>query len=179
MMMHKMMKIDIKLIIESLLVSAEQPVTMQQLLQAFDESAGVTSACIIEGITALKTDYTSRSFEINESTSGFFLQTKAHYAPWINRFNTQKPVKYSKALLETLAIIAYRQPVTRADIEALRGVVASGNMMKTLLEREWVKVAGYRDVPGKPAEYVTTETFLMYFNLKSLDDLPVIFHPVV
>ena len=111
---------------------------------------------------------------LKEVASGFCLQTKVHYAPWIAQLNKERPSKYSPAFLETLAVIAYRQPVTRAEIEEIRGVSINLNVLKTLLEREWIKVAGHRDVPGKPAVYVTTKQFLDYFNLKTIDELPAI-----
>ena len=103
---------------------------------------------------------------------GYCLQTKQHYSSWVARLLSEKPAKYSNAFLEVLAIIAYRQPVTRADIEEIRGVAVSSSMLKTLIEREWIHIAGHRDVPGKPAVYTTTHVFLDYFNLASLNDLP-------
>ena len=110
--------------------------------------------------------------ELVELASGYQLQTKAQYGIWVSRLQIEKPVKYSRALLETLAIIAYKQPVTRADIEEVRGVAVNSQIIKTLLEREWIRIAGYKDVAGKPAVYTTTKEFLNYFNLHYLHELP-------
>ena len=110
--------------------------------------------------------------ELIEVASGYQLQTKAQYALWISRLQMEKPTKYSRALLETLAIIAYKQPVTRADIEEIRGVAVNTQIIKTLIEREWIRIAGYKDVAGKPAVYTTTKEFLNYFNLHYLHELP-------
>ena len=123
-------------------------------------------------LTALATDYEHRAVELKCLASGYCFQTKSKYKEWITRLLVEKPTKYSRALLETLAIIAYKQPVTRADIEEIRGVAVSSPIIKTLLEREWIRIAGYKDLPGKPAVYVTAKAFLNYFNLKSLDELP-------
>lgn len=161
-------------IIEALLITAHEPLTAKQLLAAFPVGAEPSLEDVLQAIEALKHDYETRSFTIQETASGFSLQTKACYAPWISQLHAERPAKYSKALLETLAVIAYRQPVTRADIEALRGVTVNSHIMKTLLEREWIRVSGYRDVPGKPALYVTTKLFLDYFNLKNLNELPAV-----
>jgi segregation and condensation protein B len=120
----------------------------------------------------LREDYQEKSLEIKEVSSGFRMQVKEDYSEWVTRLWAERPSKYSRALLETLALIAYRQPITRGDIEDIRGVSVSSSIMKTLQEREWVKVVGHRDVPGKPAMYATTKTFLDYFNLKTLDELP-------
>ena len=113
-----------------------------------------------------------RGFELAEVASGFRFQVRQNLSPWVSKLWVERPVRYSRALLETLSLIAYRQPITRGEIEDIRGVSVSSNIMKSLLEREWVKVVGHRDVPGKPAMYATTREFLDYFNLKSLDQLP-------
>ncbi|CAN0603579.1 unnamed protein product [Ectocarpus sp. 12 AP-2014] len=113
-----------------------------------------------------------RGFELKKVASGYRLQVREEYAPWVSRMFEEKPQRYSRALLETLALIAYRQPITRGEIEDIRGVTVSSNIIRTLLEREWVKVVGHRDVPGRPAMYATTRQFLDYFNLSGLDQLP-------
>ena len=165
---------EIKLIIEALLLSSADPLPIERLLDVFPEYAKPIRAQIQAALNKLAIDYQNRAFELKEVASGFCLQTKVHYAPWIAQLNKERPSKYSPAFLETLAVIAYRQPVTRAEIEEIRGVSINLNVLKTLLEREWIKVAGHRDVPGKPAVYVTTKQFLDYFNLKTIDELPAI-----
>ena len=168
----KMDETDLKLIIEALLVSAEEPLSLESLEQAFLDWQKPSREQIMTALDALGSDYKVRAFELKKLASGYCIQTKTQYSTWIGRLQAEKPLKYSRALLETLAIIAYQQPVTRADIEALRGVSLSHSILKTLLEREWVKIAGHRDVPGKPAVYVTTNHFLDYFDLASLQELP-------
>lgn len=164
---------EIKSILEALLLSAEQPLSLDQLLEIFNEE-NIERGHLQNLINELAHDYQPRAIELSEVASGFCIQTKAKYKHWIGRLQAEKAPKYSRALLETLAIIAYRQPVTRADIENIRGVAVNTVMLKTLMEREWIKIAGHRDVPGKPAVYVTTKQFLDYFNLKNLNQLPPI-----
>jgi len=123
-------------------------------------------------IDQLNEDYAGRGIEIKRVSSGYRLQVKKELAVWVSRLWDEKPARYTRALLETLSLIAYRQPITRGEIEDVRGVSVSSNIVKTLLERDWIKVLGHRDVPGKPAMYGTTREFLDYFNLKSLSDLP-------
>ena len=120
----------------------------------------------------LEEDYKDRGFELKQVASGYRIQVGQDYADWVGRLWEEKPARYSRALLETIALIAYRQPITRGEIEEVRGVSVSSNIIKTLMEREWIKVLGHKDVPGKPALYGTTRAFLDYFNLKSLDELP-------
>jgi len=129
---------------------------------------------ILAALQDIQTDCESRGFELKEVASGWRFQVKAEMAPWVNRLWEEKPQKYSRALLETLSLIAYRQPITRGDIEEVRGVAVSSTIIKTLQERQWVKVIGHREVPGRPAIYATTKEFLKYFNLKSLDLLPTL-----
>ncbi|OGV47808.1 MAG: SMC-Scp complex subunit ScpB [Legionellales bacterium RIFCSPHIGHO2_12_FULL_42_9] len=169
-----MHKAEIKLILEALLVSHDEPLSIERLLDVFPEYEKPCQEQIRAALDALSVDYQQRAFELKEVASGFCLQTRVNYAHWIAALNKERPGKYSHALLETLAVIVYRQPVTRAEIEEIRGVSINLTSLKTLIEREWVKVAGYRDVPGKPAVYVTTKVFLDYFNLKTLDELPEI-----
>jgi segregation and condensation protein B len=164
----------IKLILEALLISSDEPLSIQRLIEAFPDYEKPSVEQIQAALNELTQDYGQRSFELKELATGFSLQTKVHYAHWINQLHQERPHKYTNALLETLAVIAYRQPVTRAEIEEIRGVSISTSIIKTLMEREWVRVAGQRDVPGRPSVYVTTKAFLDYFNLKSLKELPFI-----
>ncbi len=165
-------ELEIKLIVEALLMSAGQPLTVEKILSAFDELNRPTRQQLDKALLDLEYDSMNRSIELKQLAGGYRLQTKAHYSPWITRLLTEKPSKYSSAFLEVLAIIAYKQPVTRADIEEIRGVAVGSSMLKSLLEREWIQIAGYRDVPGKPAVYTTTKAFLDYFNLAALNELP-------
>lgn len=164
--------LELKLVIEALLMSSSQPLSLEKMQDVFDEGQKPTSSQLEAILAELTNDYHHRAIELKCLAGGYCLQTKAMYSSWIARLLAEKPTKYSRALLETLAIIAYKQPVTRADIESMRGVAVSTSMLKTLLEREWIRIAGYKDVPGKPAVYATTKAFLDYFNLKSLNDLP-------
>ena len=163
---------ELKNIIEALLFSSSEPLSLDKLLEVFEEWQRPTKEQIHVIIDSLKEDCASRSFELIQLATGFIIQTKKEYGTWVARLQVEKPAKYSRALLETLAIIAYKQPVTRADIEELRGVTVNSQIMKTLLEREWIRIAGYKDVAGKPAVYTTTKDFLNYFNLKNLNELP-------
>lgn len=162
----------LKNIIEAALLAASQPMTVQQLGDLFVEEDDVDREQIAKALEALAEDCTGRGVELREVASGFRYQVRQDVHPWISRMWTEKPSRYSRALLETLSLIAYRQPITRPEIEQIRGVVVSSNIIKTLEEREWIRVVGYRDVPGKPALFGTTRAFLDYFNLKSLDELP-------
>ncbi|TBR39581.1 MULTISPECIES: SMC-Scp complex subunit ScpB [Dyella] len=162
----------LKNIIEAALLAASQPMTVQQLGDLFVEEDEVDREQIAKALEALAADCTGRGVELREVASGFRYQVRFDVHPWISRMWTEKPSRYSRALLETLSLIAYRQPITRPEIEQIRGVVVSSNIIKTLEEREWIRVVGYRDVPGKPALFGTTRAFLDYFNLKSLDELP-------
>ncbi|STX51519.1 segregation and condensation protein B [Legionella busanensis] len=163
---------ELKNIIEALLMSSENPLTLDQIIDTFEIWQKPAHNLIKKILHELDLDYANRSIELVELASGYCIQTRAQYGPWISRLQADRPPKYSKALLETLAIIAYQQPVTRADIEAIRGVSVSTSILKTLLEREWIRVGGYRDVPGKPAVYITTKQFLDYFNLSTIEQLP-------
>ncbi|KTC89046.1 SMC-Scp complex subunit ScpB [Fluoribacter dumoffii] len=165
---------ELKNIIEALLLSANEPVSLERLLEVFDEWQRPSKEHLSIIINDLKEEYASRSFELVQVATGFLIQTKKQYSNWIAKMQIEKPAKYSRALLETLAIIAYKQPVTRADIEELRGVTVNSQIIKTLLEREWIRVSGYKNVAGKPAVYTTTREFLNYFNLKYLNELPTL-----
>ena len=163
---------QLKPIIKAALLASSQPMTIHQLGDLFNEADDVVQEQIAKALEALAEDCNGRGVELKEVASGFRYQVRQEVHPWISRMWTEKPSRYSRALLETLALIAYRQPITRPEIEQIRGVVVSSNIIKTMEEREWIRVVGYRDVPGKPALFGTTRAFLDYFNLKSLDQLP-------
>ncbi|MEO6800800.1 MAG: SMC-Scp complex subunit ScpB [Rhodanobacter sp.] len=167
------MQIDqLKPIIEAALLASTQPMTVHQLGDLFNEDEEVGPQKIAQALESLAGDCESRGIELKEVASGFRYQVRQDVHPWISRMWTERPSRYSRALLETLALIAYRQPITRPEIEQIRGVVVSSTMIKTMEEREWIRVVGHRDVPGRPALFGTTRAFLDYFNLKSLDQLP-------
>ena len=159
-------------IIEGAILAAGQPMTIARLLELFDEEVAPGKDEIAAALLDIQAASAERGFELKEVASGWRFQVRDNLAPWVNRLWEEKPQKYSRALLETLALVAYRQPITRGDIEEIRGVAVSSHIMKTLLERDWVKVVGHRDVPGRPSLFATTRQFLDYFNLKSLDELP-------
>ncbi|WP_243748695.1 SMC-Scp complex subunit ScpB [Pseudomaricurvus alcaniphilus] len=162
-------------IIEGALLAAGQPLSRERLLLLFEGDDEVPEKDDIQSVLEdIQADCRDRGYELAEVASGWRFQVRAETAPWVNRLWEEKPQKYSRALLETLALIAYRQPITRGDIEEIRGVAVSSHIIKTLVEREWVKVVGQRDVPGRPSLYATTRHFLDYFNLKSLDELPTL-----
>lgn len=167
-----MIAINLKMILEAILLTATEPVSCDKLLEVFEEWQRPDKAQILQALHELQQEYVNRAFEIVEVATGFRIQTRKEYAAWAARLQIEKPGKYSRALLETLAIIAYKQPVTRADIEEIRGVTVNSQIIKTLMEREWIRIAGYKDVPGKPAVFTTTREFLNYFNLKNLNELP-------
>jgi segregation and condensation protein B len=164
----------VKRIIEALLFAAEQPMTVKQLHAVFPELEAPEKQEIQKAIDALCDDYRQQAIGLHQVASGYRFQVKMDMAPWVARLFAEKPPKYSRALLETIAIIAYQQPVTRGDIEEIRGVSVSSQMIRTLLEREWVKVLAHKEVPGRPALYGTTRQFLDYFNLQSLDAMPAL-----
>ncbi len=167
-------EIKIKRIVEALLFAAEQPMTVKQLQVVFPELERPKSQQVQEAIDALRDDYKNQAIGLHQVANGYRFQVKLDMASWVARLFAEKPPKYSRALLETIAIIAYQQPVTRGDIEEIRGVSVSSSMIQTLLERDWIKVLGRKEVPGRPALYGTTKQFLDYFNLASLDDMPVL-----
>jgi segregation and condensation protein B len=168
-----LMEIDqIKRIVEAALLAAGQPLTPVQLAALFGENEPIGADAIAQALHQLQDDYATRGVELVEVASGFRFQVRHDVHAWVSRLWTERQTRYTRALLETLALIAYRQPITRAEIEQIRGVAVSTNIIKTLEEREWIRVVGHRDVPGKPALFGTTRQFLDYFNLKSLDQLP-------
>ncbi len=169
-----MSEIGLIQIIEGALLAAGRPVTVAQLADLFEEHERPENTAIRGALKEIAERCEGRGFELQEVASGFRYQVRQSLSPWVARLWHERPQKYSRALLETLALIAYRQPITRGEIEEIRGVAVSSNIIKTLHEREWIRVVGHRDVPGRPAMYATTRQFLDYFNLKSLDQLPAL-----
>lgn len=165
---------QIKRIVEASLLMSREPQQAKKLAELFTPEENINERAIIDVLTLLTEDYRGRGVELREVATGYRFQVCADLAPWISRTMTEKPQRYSRALLETLALIAYRQPITRAEIEEIRGVVVSTQIMRTLEEREWVRVIGHRDAPGRPALYATTKQFLNDLNLKSLGELPTL-----
>lgn len=165
---------QLKRIIEGMLLAAGQPIAVERIQQLFHIDERPARASIVDALEQIKQECVDRGFELVEVASGYRFQIRQELSPWISRLWEEKPQKYSRALLETLALIAYQQPITRGEIEQVRGVAVSSSIMKTLLEREWVRVVGHREVPGRPAIYATTHKFLDYFNLMSLDQLPTL-----
>jgi segregation and condensation protein B len=161
-------------IVEGALLAAGKPLTVAQLEALFEDHERPAKDDIRAALTEVGERCEGRGYELVEVASGFRFQVREHLSPWIGRLWHERPQRYSRALLETLALIAYRQPITRGEIEEIRGVAVSTNIIKTLHEREWIRVVGHRDVPGRPAMYATTRQFLDYFNLKSLDQLPAL-----
>lgn len=165
----------IKSVLEGVLLVAGKPMSIDQLEHIFDEDEQRPPRNLLrELLDELQEECEGRALELKEVASGFRYQVRNDVAPWVSRLWEEKPPRYSRALLETLALIAYRQPITRAEIEDIRGVSVSSHIVKTLLEREWVRVVGHREVPGRPSLYGTTRQFLDYFNLKTLDELPTL-----
>lgn len=163
---------NLKSILEAALFAASEPLSLDQLAKLFEEHEVPVRATLKEAVGQLQSEYEGRGVSLVEVASGYRFQIGREMAPWVGRLWEEKPQRYSRAFLETLALIAYRQPITRAEIEDVRGVSVSSNIIKSLSERGWVRVVGHRDVPGKPAIYATTRQFLDYFGLASLDELP-------
>ena len=161
-------------ILEAALMAAGRPLSITELQKLFEEGQQPEATDIKEALKALKEHYAARGIELKELASGYQFQAKQEFSYWLAKLWEERPPRYSRALLETLALIAYRQPITRAEIEEIRGVSISSSIFKTLVEREWIRIVGYRDVPGKPALYGTTKEFLDHFNLKSLKELPTL-----
>lgn len=159
-------------IIEAALLAAAQPLSLTQLSALFGEEEKPAPGAIEKALEQLAEACVGRGVELREVASGYRYQVRQEVHPWVARLWTERQTRYSRALLETLALIAYRQPITRGEIEQIRGVAVSSNIIRTLEERDWIRVVGYRDVPGKPALLGTSRVFLDYFNLKSLDQLP-------
>jgi len=165
---------SLKSILEAALMAAGRPLSIDQMLMLFLDSEQPERDEIRIALEELQNDYADRPVELKQVASGYRIQVREQYSEWVSRLWSERPSRYSRALLETLALVAYRQPITRGEIEDIRGVSVSSSIMKTLQERDWVKVVGHRDVPGKPAMYATTRQFLDYFNLKSLDEMPTL-----
>jgi segregation and condensation protein B len=164
-------------IIEAALFSSETPLSILHLQQLFPQAQKPSRDEILAAIAVLLEEYEGRGVELIQAGGGYRFQTRSVYADWLRRLRELRPPRYSRALLETLAIIAYRQPVTRGDIEEIRGVMVTTEIMRALLDREWVRQTGVRAVPGHPALYSTTPKFLAYFGLKSLDEMPELEDP--
>ncbi len=162
---------QIKNIIEAALMAFDEPLSMKNLVNLFPDEE-ITSNDINQALNDLEQDYQDRGVELKRLSKGYRLQTRESIQPWLQNMWEQKPRKLSRALLETLALIAYRQPITRGEIEDIRGVAVSSKIVHYMMDKEWIRILGYRDVPGKPAMLGTTKTFLDYFNLNSLQELP-------
>jgi len=165
---------QLKHILEAALLAAGQPLSLAQLRALFSDEERPPSGEISKALEQLEEDCVKRGIELKEVASGYRLQVKQSLHGWVSRLWKERPQRYSRAMLETMSLIAYRQPITRGEIEAVRGVSVSTNIIRTLQEREWIRVVGHRDVPGKPALFGTTRIFLDYFNLQNLDDLPTL-----
>lgn len=163
---------DLKSIVEAALFAAQRPLSIAEIEALFGEDEKPDRDRILVALEELTRDYAPRPLELRKVASGYRFQIRPGFAPWVAKLFEERPGRYSRALLETLAIIAYRQPVTRGQIEEIRGVAVSTGIIRTLLERDWIAVVGHREVPGRPALYATTKQFLDYFNLETLADLP-------
>ncbi|MFJ2331987.1 SMC-Scp complex subunit ScpB [Pseudomonas helleri] len=159
-------------LLEAFLLASGKPQSLERLFELFDESERPEPPVFKKALDVLRKSCDGRAFELKEVASGYRLQIREKFSPWVGRLWEERPQRYSRAMLETMALIAYRQPITRGEIEDVRGVAVNSHIVKTLLEREWIRVVGYRDVPGKPAMFATTKAFLDHFNLQNLDDLP-------
>ena len=165
--------LPLKQIIEGAILAAEAPLSIDQLMQLFEDD-GPERVDVRDVLQEIEQDFEGRGFELKQVASGYRFQVRSSYGERVSRLWKEKPPRYSRALLETLALIAYKQPITRGDVEEIRGVAVSTNIIRTLLEREWVRIVGHRDVPGHPALYATTKSFLDYFNLRNLEELPTL-----
>jgi segregation and condensation protein B len=160
-------------VVESLLLASDEPLSIETLCQTLQHGGlPITKNELRPILATIGADYSKRPLELKEVASGFRLQLRSDFSPWLARLLAQKPPRYSRALLETLAIIAYKQPITRGEIEDIRGVSVGSNIIKTLLDYEWIKIVGYKEVPGRPAFLATTAKFLDYFNMTTLEELP-------
>ena len=168
-----MENLPIKEIVEAAILAAEGPLSLKQLREIFDEQS-VSNLEIKKALLEIEKSCEGRGFELKKVASGYRFQVRVDYSDWVSKLWKEKTPRYSRALLETLALIAYRQPITRGDIEDVRGVSVSSNIMRTLIERDWIKIVGHREAPGRPALYATTKAFLDYFNLERLDQLPTL-----
>jgi segregation and condensation protein B len=166
---------QLKQILEAAIMASSEPLSIEKMLDLFaEEKQPPERDAIKDALGLIENECEARGVELKKISSGYRFQAKKDFSPWVSRLWEERPARYSRALLETLVLIAYKQPITRGEIEHVRGVAVSSNIIKTLLEREWVRVVGHRDVPGKPALYATTRSFLDYFNLTSLEELPTL-----
>ena len=161
-------------VVEAVLLAAGRPVSVEQIRELFEEAQRPPEEEIKLALEALQQSYAGRGVELREVASGWRVQIRPQHADVVSRLWQERPSRYSRALLETLALIAYRQPITRGEIEDIRGVTVSTTIMRTLHERNWIRVVGHREVPGRPELLGTTREFLDYFGLKSLDDMPTL-----
>ena len=159
-------------LLEAFLLASGKPQSMERLFELFEEGERPEPPVFKKALAILGKSCEGRAFELKEVASGYRLQIREKFSPWVGRLWEERPQRYSRAMLETMALIAYRQPITRGEIEDVRGVAVNSNIVKTLLEREWIRIVGYREVPGRPAMFATTKAFLDHFNLQNLDDLP-------
>ena len=167
-----MAEVSIKNIVEAALLASDEPLPFDRLNTLVEDFGQHSVEALRDAIEALRGEYAERGIELVEVASGLRIQVRDTMAPWVAKLWEEKPARYSRALLETLVLIAYRQPITRGEIEDVRGVAVSTHIMRTLVERNWVRIVGHRDVPGRPALYASTKAFLDYFGLRSLSDLP-------
>jgi len=166
---------EVRHVLEAALLASHKPLPLEKLLEIFKAKApDVDRDVVRNGLKALEEDYESRNIELKQVASGYRIQIRSRMAGWLQPLWEERPPRYSRALLETLALIAYRQPVTRGEIEEVRGVAVNANIIRTMLDRDWIRVVGHRDVPGKPEMFGTTKQFLDYFGLKSMDQLPAL-----
>ena len=170
--MAKISRIQLKQLVEAAIFVADVPIAQDQLQQTVLESLEVSKTMLKETLSELQLDYQARGIQLVEVASGFRFQSMDSLSPWLGKLWQENAPRYSRAMLETLSLVAYRQPITRGEIEDVRGVSVSSQIMKTLGERGWIKVIGHKEVPGRPSLYATTKTFLDYFGLKSLSELP-------
>ncbi|MEB0041980.1 MULTISPECIES: SMC-Scp complex subunit ScpB [unclassified Pseudomonas] len=159
-------------LLEAFLLASGKPQSLERLFELFEDGERPELPVFKKALQMLGKSCEGRAFELREVASGYRLQIREQYSPWVGRLWEERPQRYSRAMLETMALIAYRQPITRGEIEDVRGVAVNSHIVKTLLEREWIRIVGYREVPGRPAMFATTKAFLDHFNLKNLDDLP-------
>lgn len=164
----------VKMIIEGLLLAAGRPLTLESIAAVFNDDERPENDELLAVLARIDDECGDRGFELTKVASGYRFQVKQELAEWVGKLWEERPPRYTRALLETLALIAYRQPITRGDIEEIRGVAVSSNIIRTLLDREWIRVVGQRDVPGRPSMFATTKQFLDYFNLESLQQLPAL-----
>ena len=164
----------IKMIIEGLLLAAGRPLTLESIAAVFNDDERPENEELLAVLARIDEECGDRGFELTKVASGYRFQVKQELAEWVSKLWEERPPRYTRALLETLALIVYRQPITRGDIEEIRGVAVSSNIIRTLLDREWIRVVGQRDVPGRPSMFATSKQFLDYFNLESLQQLPAL-----